>query len=232
MAVVQKKNPFKSAKTVNEFLKMLRADLERLRGAKFALWRVISVYEVGNARINVTIDSTRTICQDKVWAYSWYEIAEAAAPWAFKRGTRLNEWTGYKLFEFVTDHGGSRKNSICATATIELKHLPHIYKMWLRNAHLKEERNRVGDDDADVIKFAAKIAQLQAELSAQKVLLDKRIHDLSVEYDQTNPHADLCTGKPLYMDSRTGQALLECPQTAERRRQVAERRRRQTAKRQ
>lgn len=180
-------NPFREARNLNEFFKMLRAELTSLRGKKFRYWywRVIGVRNTLRGPELVFVldaDITKTVDRAK-WRVEldWYELAEST-----KFG--VLEWKGYNLFRVVHHAKHARPFSRAIRACILLKHLPAIKKMWMHNKRLEERRGKAVPKDKEFKLLLDQLYSIQEKLDARRV-------EVLAKFDGTNKIFDLNTGK-------------------------------------
>lgn len=184
-----KKNPFREARSVQEFFKLLRAELTRLRGgARFRHWKWGGVFVRGHELV-FWLDCDRThVVEVGGWErdISWVDLAESDLH-VTKPGT-LRRWNGFGLFSSSGGGSGEKRFSLKHYASIDLKHLPHIRKMVVRNERIRCRRNDVGHGDKELLELRAKVSELRALISGREAAL-------LAAFDEKNPKFDIITGK-------------------------------------
>jgi len=186
---VTTKNPFKQATSINEFFELLRADLERLRGAKFRQWRMVGVEIRGEwLHFSLDADETTVVGGDPL---SWYRVAEGFYyRGATIRSPLLQKHRGYGCFICNSTSPGFRKYSTKVHAQVTVRHMPKILKLLNRNGkHIADRACAVREDPEHV---ALKLARDRADYA-----LFCRASVVANEYDKKHPQIDPLTGLPV-----------------------------------
>lgn len=183
------KNPFKQATSINEFFELLRADLERLRGAEFRRW-VPSDVEIRGEWLNFHLDADETTVVGG-HSLSWYKVAEGFYyRGATTRSPLLQKHSGYGCFICHSTSPGFRKYSTKVRAQVTMRHMPKILKLLNRNGKLLTDRDRAVREDPE--HMALKLA---CDLAHNAMF--QRSGIVTAAYDKKHPQIDPMTGKPV-----------------------------------
>jgi len=185
-------HPFKKAATLGEFFKLLRADLERLRGKKFRRW-VVSDVMTSSHRIEFDIEADLTRLPDsfgfKGSGKSWFDIAEARNLYS----TVLWLRKPYGIFMGGRSHSDGKTYSPPTSkhrVEIATFMLPKIQKICLDNEALGERKAEMVKDNKEL--FHLRAAQENANLATQN-----HREKIEANFDRENPRTDPVTGKKI-----------------------------------
>ena len=177
-------NPFVTAWSIEEFFKLLRAELERLYDKKLRTFKVESYYinvKEFELRFKLTADGYK----NNVWTYNWLDVAEARA-WLVNP-TNSHRWEGYNLFK-STISGATNGKQWCHAA-ISLRHLPKIAAMVRREQKRQKSRANLTAEDPIVYLLEQKIKKLKEQI------YDREAELLKV-FDKKNPEISFWDGMP------------------------------------
>ncbi len=189
-------NPFREARSVNEFFKMLRVELTRLRGGtKFRQWKWGDVFvrrrDADGDALGFWLDADRTLVQEKgnnrKLDFSWYDLAENNMYWVWLPKP-LRNWSGFNLFSSGGGGSGMTSFSLRYYADINLRHLPRIKKMLRVNDLIKERRGQVLIKSEEHQMLWNQYREAQARVNEHETML-------YAAFDTKYPKFDIITGK-------------------------------------
>jgi hypothetical protein len=164
---------FTKCETFDEFFKTLRADLERLRGKKFRLWKLVSYWVNPEYELIFQLITSYTPVVSSVgghtYGVSWYSIAEASheLEGAVHRPLRSRK-KGYDVFTSSGGHshmGGDSGDGYLVFARMDLKHAPKLKQLVRLARDLHTERNNVAAKDPIIQSFEAQIDRLKEKIN-------------------------------------------------------------------
>jgi hypothetical protein len=192
------KNPFKNAETADEFLSMLRKELEKILGRKFRYWKTSQVWVDVNGlgrdpgRLCFTIDADRIQHpKTRYHPIDWYQLAEGDRYYDFPKSSRIGRWHGFgPSFEIHGSSGGSgaKESTYRKTAYVYLKYLPKLAKIVANNEKIRRGEIAVVENNAELRALAEEVNTLGKKLS---MLTDK----LRTEYRSEHPTIDPINGR-------------------------------------
>jgi len=191
--MTKKTNPFVKVTTVNEFFKLLRADLERIRGRKFRYWKVSGVrldLVGGEDWLSFNIEASNTRVGDDDWKddYTWSDLADGRCQHCAPKGSLLSQWTGYgyDFFRGGCGGGGSQTGTSHRWSSIDLKYLPNIRKMLKANRKIEAKRLLL-TEHPDYKRLEAEAVEARRKVVA-------RLEELWSAFDTAHPETNLMTG--------------------------------------
>lgn len=170
------KNPFKAAKNADEFILMLRKELEKIRGKKFRFWKVSQVW-VSNGdngdRLVFTIDADRIKTMYQYGWIDWCELANGGRFYDFPKRSLMERWRGFKDFDIHSSSGGSGSmdSTYYKTAYVYLKQLPLIAEEVARNAMIARGEKGFIANNVELRELRTQIGMLQDKYDALQVKL-------------------------------------------------------------
>lgn len=185
---MKKLYPFQKATSINEFFKLLRVDLERLRGSRFKVWKVNSAYideRAGELSFALMTDRTAVRGAFDRWDhFDWGQLAEADLRFG-KLPPRLKRWKGYDVFKIGGGNGNEKGYE--RYARVPLSKLPGIAKLVAQNNASYRALDGAIASDTELRALQAKVAEAQhAQREREKVV--------RLAFRKKRPKLDIFTG--------------------------------------
>lgn len=184
-----KKNIFKNCKTVEEFFATMRADLERLRGAKFKQWHEGSYWIDARSEELVFRISASLTKGPRYSTLTWYDLAVGTSrclenPILAIR-YRYEKDQGYE--NMYSTSGGGGGDSYECSCRIPLKDLPLIKKLYEKRKKLMRMQQEVLDNDEELKKMGVLLQQLHSRIEERRrLVVDKFNKKNKRAWDEVN----------------------------------------------
>lgn len=172
-------NIFAECESVDDFLKMLRRDVERLRGKKFRMWEVTRPW-VNHENLHFSIAATYTeyrVDANRAYGITWYEIAEGEHNLEEARHVplRAHAGKGYGVFKSSGGHSFGA-NGFKVYTSIPLKRLPKVQRAVRAAAQIEAKRKKL-EDDPVLVRMLMQQKELADRVAALRVKLNEQFDE-------------------------------------------------------
>lgn len=165
-----KKNPFKEARSINEFMLLLREEIERLYRRKLRHFTPSRIWIYEPAMVmHFDLDADHYRCPEMPrWeSISWLGILEGGQTHNLPKSHRLYRWNGRDMITSSSGGSGKYKSTNNYSVSIKLKYLPNIARMVTHNQKWADARV-ASVEDARTLEISKQIAQLSAERTSRQ----------------------------------------------------------------